>query len=377
MSEILKRWQLRAHPFNPPMDAKGQPYLDEQGAAVSRAFWQLPLNTQRDRRFIDFYFDFYDWNQSELIQHISKQTLFQKFPVLATLREPKSLLIVIQGSDGTGRESLRNLILHKIQEESGAGPVVIEVELDSFNHADNIKEIAQTFYDGYATSSYQAPTRAELKDIYEEGKDSPNPGAETYYAGMFRRFNMKVRSVQKTSRIVLLLKGALATGGDSYDTWRVIYNSTSSLFQYIIVMTTDEEEANSAHEIFRRDNKNVTVIKARELWLDDARSYLQTRLDQERTAPVNDRLSPFTEEALTVLFSHGSAVANQVGQARPFNIEMLNRTFLCAVDYHLWQLQKKDPTQLKAEELLIGPATILEVRRRINAGEECPAPNDI
>src|SRR5215213_3395399 len=102
MSEILKRWQLRAHPFNPRMDAQGQPYLDDAGAAVSRTFWQLPLNTQRDRRFIDFYFDFYDWKQSELIQHISKQTLFQRFPALATLREPKSLLIVIQGSDGTG-----------------------------------------------------------------------------------------------------------------------------------------------------------------------------------------------------------------------------------------------------------------------------------
>jgi hypothetical protein len=375
MREILKRWQLRAHPFNPATDADGEPYLDDEGGAVSRTFWQLPLNTARDRRFIDFYFDLYDWQKSTLIQNISKQTLFEKFPALSTLREPKSVLVVIQGSDGTGCESLRNLILHKIQEESRALPVVVEVNLDSFNHADNLKEIAQTFYDGYGNSIYRTPTRDELKEIYDEGKDSPNPGAETFYAGMFRRLNTKVRTVQKNARIVLLLKGALKTGGDSYDTWRVIYNSTSSLFQYIIVITTDEIEANSVHTVFRRDNKNVTLIKARELGLNDAKRYLLARLDQERTASVNDPLAPFTEEALTVLFSPGSAAANQAGEARPFNIDMLNRTFLYSVDYHLSKLELKDPAKLKSDELLIGPDTILEVRRRINAGEECPTPN--
>jgi len=377
MSEILKRWQLRTHPFSPRVDAQGKPYLDEMGVAVSRSFWQLPLNTQIDKRFIDFYFDFYDWQQSDLIQHISKQNLFQKFPALASLRDPKSLLIVIQGADGTGRESLRNLILHKIQEESGVPPVIAEINLDSFNHADNIKEIALTFYHSYGNSTYKSPTRDELKLIYDEGKDSPNPGAETFYAGMFKRFNQEVRRVQKNHRMVLLLNGTFATGGDSYDTWRVIYNSTSSLFQYIIVMTTAEKEATSIRAVFRRDNKNVTVIKARELSLDDAKNYLQARLGQERIAPVNDRLLPFTEAALTELFLPGSAVAAAAGPAKAFNIEMLNRTFLFALDYHLWQLEKKDPKQLKPEDLLIGPGTILEVRRRINAGEDFPAPNGI
>ena len=280
MSEILKQWQLRTHPFSPRMDAKGEVYKDDTGAEVDRSFWQQPLDPQIDSRFINFYFDFYDWQRSDLIQHISRQTAFQKFTAVNALRDPKSLLIIIQGSDGTGRESLRNLILHKINEESGgSAPVCVEVELDSFNHGENIKQIARTFYDAYGNSSYQKPTGAELKVIYEEEKDAPNPGAETFYANLFRRLNTKVRSVSKTPRMVLLLKGVLTSGGDSYDTWRVIYNSTSPLFQYIIVMTTREDQANTVHNLFRRDNKNVTLIKARELELNEARDYLQARLD--------------------------------------------------------------------------------------------------
>jgi hypothetical protein len=380
MSDILKQWQLRAHPFSPRMDAKGQAYIDDTGAQVGRDFWQQPLNPQIDSRFIDFYFDFYDWKRSDLIQFISKQTAFQKFTAVTALRDPKSLLIIIQGSDGTGRESLRNLILHKVNEESGgSAPVVVETELDSFHHAENIKQIARTFYDAYDNSKYTQPTRAELKTIYDEEKDAPNPGAETFYASMFRRFNTKVRSVRKDHRMVLLLKGVLTSGGDSYDTWRVIYNSTSPLFQYIIVMTTREDQANSIHTLFRRDNKNVALIKARELELNEARNYLAARLDQERTAPVNDRLLPFTEAALSELFLPGSGAENKAGQSNsiPFNIEMLNRTFLCALDYHLCQLENKDIKQLNAQDLLIGPGTILEVRRRINSGEDCPAPKSI
>lgn len=382
MSDILKQWKLRTHPFNPRLDAQGQAYKDDMGIEVGREFWQKPLNPQIDPRFINFYFDFYDWQHSSLIHQISTQKAFRKFPADTDLRDPKSLLIIIQGSDGTGRESLRNLILHKIKVESGGrGPVVVEVELDSFNHAENVKEIARNFYDVYGDSIYKDPTREQLKEVYDEEKDAPNPGAQTFYASMFKRLNTKVRAYRKDHRMVLLLKGVLTSGGDKYDTWRIVYNSTSSLFQYIIVMTTREDHANSINTLFRRDDKNVALIKARELELKDAREYLQARLAQERIAPVKDeeRLLPFTEEALNELFKPGSAAEKTLEQesAVPFNIDMLKRTFLCALDYHLYQLEKKDVQQLQSQDLLIGPGTILEVRRIINSGEACPYPNSI
>lgn len=380
MSEILKRWQLRTHPFYPRVDSQGNAYMDDNGVAASREFWQQPLNPQIDRRFIHFYFDLYDWDRSELIQHISTQTAFQRFTALRAMREPRSVLIVIQGSEGTGCESMRNLILHKIKEDSnGLKPVVTEVELDSNNQTENMKEIARTFYDAYDNSGYPAPTRAVLKEIYDEEKNDPNPGAASVHASLFRRLNRRIRAARTDHRMVLLLKGTLNTLGDTYDTWEIVYNSTSTLFQYIIVLTTREDHAHTIHKIFRRDNKNVTLIKARELELNAAKDYLQARLAYQRTGPVTDQLLPFTDQALTELFEPGSTAVSRRGKpiSVPFNIDMLNRTFLCALDYRLCQLKGRDPNHLTPQDLQIGPDTILEVRRRINNGEECPAPDDI
>ena len=380
MSEILKRWQLRTHPFYPRVDSQGNAYMDDNGVAASREFWQQPLNPQIDSRFIHFYFDLYDWDRSELIRHISTQTAFQRFPALKAMREPRSVLIVIQGSEGTGCESMRNLILHKIKEDSnGLKPVVTEVELDSKNHPENMKAIARTFYDAYQDSGYEEPTHSVLRGVYEEEKESPNAGAATFHASLFRRMNTKVRAARKDHRMVLLLKGTLNTPGDSYDTWEVVYNSTSSLFQYLIVLTTREDHAHTIHRIFRRDNKNVTLIKARELELNAAKDYLQAPMAYQRTGPVRDQLLPFTDEALTELFEPGSTAVSRRGKpiSVPFNIDMLNRTFLCALDYRLFQLKGRDPNHLTPQDLLIGPDTILEVRRRINNGEDCPVPDDI
>jgi hypothetical protein len=179
--------------------------------------------------------------------------------------------------------------------------------------------------------------------------------------------------------MVLLLKGTLNTRGDLYDTWQIVYNSTSTLFQYLIVLTTREDYANTVHKIFSTANKNVTLIKARELRLDDARAYLQARLDHQRVGATAIQLWPFTEAALAELYAPGSVPVSSSGEPNgvPFNIDLLNRTFLSALDYQLWQLKDRDPTQLTRQDLLIGEDTIREVRSRINRGEECPAPDDI
>lgn len=379
MSDILKLWNLRTHPFSPQVDAQGKPFVDPSGAPPKREFWLNPLDPKIDGRFINFYFDFYDWQYSNLIHRISRQAIFEKFPSNSDLKEPKSLLIIIHGYDGMGRESLRNLILHKIRIESGAEPILVEAELASIDHAETVKTIARNFWDAYEDANMKSPTRTDLKEIYEEEtKDPPPKGSDSPYQNLFGRMNRKIRKVAPQVPTVLLLQPRYKTGGDIYDTWQAIYNSTHPLFQYIIIVTANPNDAKTCNTQFTANGKNVALIVLRFLKQQDARDYLETRLEQERVGPppVPSPLAPFTEEALKELFEPGAAV-DKKAYSPDFNIAELNRTFICALDYHLCWLQQQDITTLKPEHLLIGRETISEVRRIITSGGKCPTPKDI
>lgn len=381
MNEILKMWELRGHPFSPRADEHGQPYQDGYGAAAKREFWLKALDPRLDVRFVDFYFDFYDWQYGNLVQKISTQAAFEQFPSDAELNEPKSLMILMKGSEGTGVKSLRNLLLHKIRVESNnLDPVVVSMRLDNNKHDANLLAIARYFRDACEDAGIAKPTREELKQIYEEEEKYPNPGAETFYADLFKRTNTRLRK-HANNPTVLLLSGQPDSPGDTHDAWRVMYNSTSALFRYIIVTTTNDRNALDCNTIFRRDKLNVSLIVSRELGRQTAEEYLRARLGRERTAPpqAGRELTPFTQGALEQLFVLTEAGKSEKPGPKPktYNIAQINKTFLCALDYRLHGLQQAGAAAPKLEETLIGPDVIMAVRELINQGKKCPVPDNV
>jgi hypothetical protein len=378
MKNILQLWNLRNHPFSP------------------REFLLKPLDPKVEG-LINFYFDFYGWPANKLIHGVSQQSFLDRFPRDVDLKEPKSLLIIIHGFDGSGRESLRNLLLHKIRFDSGKEPILVDLTLNSLNHTENVKMVARNFWDAYEDAGQANPRVARLKEIYEDETRAPPTGSQSFYQNLFTRMNSRVRK-SCPNPIVLVVDCEERSPGNTYDSWRVLYNSTSPLFQYVIIVTSDMDNAKDCNTIFLRDEKNVALIVSRQLELKDARQYLVARLAGEReNAPKGlAPLEPFTEEALSELFLPGQAKQERIAEQRKaeagkpqeergrqkvdpqsFRIFELNRLFIYAFDYHLSRLQKEDFANLQPHDVLIGAKTITEVCEMINKGEKCPVPMDL
>jgi hypothetical protein len=389
MSEVLNQWKLRTHPFRPSIDPEGKPF-PEVKQLVTKDFLLGTLDPKLDERFINFYYDFYGWSQDQLIYGISRgdKNLLKKFPKESDLKEPKSILIINQGLEGHGLKSLRNLILHKIRLEAGAEPILVKLKLDGRNHPENVKAVARNFRDSYEDAGQTQPTTEQLEKIYDQETAGPATGAQSAYQNLFTRTNERVRKFCQNP-FVLLLECGVGSAGDSYDAWQVLYNSTSPLFQYIFVITTNLDNARTANAIFLRDEKNVAFIISRDLGLDDAREYLRAKLAGERAVPVQEveSLIPFTEKALEELFLPGQAAIEQAGapdpgqapaaakkiEERRFKIFELNRTFVYAFDY----LANLIEQQQQPKNALIGPETISAVRDLINQGANRPIPKTV
>lgn len=357
MDEILKSlWDLRTHPFFPKVDVGGD--------AFNQDILLNPLDPQADGRALSYYYDLYDWTYSQHIRGLSTKVAFEHFPSANDLADPKSLLVMITGRDNTGRESLRNLILHKIKEQTGHPPLIVKVELQGHTSADNAKIIANLFYVTYELEESKNPI-PQLQQQYDRLTRDRGAG-EANYSALFQ--TMKALVSRYCPRPLILLP----TGVDRYDTWAAIYRLAGLLFDFIIVLTTNESNAKTANDILKSQNRNVALIGAKPLMANEARKYLQTRLEQERLGQMANPtpLVPFTEEALKELYERGTAVQKEkTAEPVALEIKRLNKILREAVNLHLDCLQrKKNLEALAPHERLIGADEIRKACDKVNQG---------
>jgi hypothetical protein len=275
------------------------------------------------------------------------------------------MIILISGSDNTGRESVRNLILHKIALLYGAKPLQVNATLSSLNIADNIRSVAYLFMHAYRRSAEETPAFADLKATYDDQTGEANIGARDNYSTLFQVWREDVKPCKRP--IVLL-----AEGGNNHDLWRAIYDSTAHLFRFIIVLTKDEHQANVCYNALH--GKGRVFVKAKPLELMKAQNYLEMRLAEERDAAANppNNLMPFTKQALDALYEPGKMY--KPGEPLAWSIGWLNETFSTVLDDHIKNLrlllkeQGREVTDLKPHELLIGADTMRAVRERLDRG---------
>lgn len=355
MADILSALNLRTHPFRPEKDALGNPFGDPE-------ILLKPLDPASDPRLIDFYFDHYNWKGG--IRDISRTNVFVEFPKQTDLERDGPVMILITGSDTSGRKSLRNLILHKIALQFGA-PMQVEYSLNGLNAADNIRSIATFFLFTY-TQAQQQPTFALLKGPFDLQTGEGDIGSRENYSTLFQLWG---RFIQPTYKLPIVL---LLDRGDDHDLWRMIYESTSHLFRFIIVLTKDERHALACYNGLSTRNK--VLINANLLGPGSARQYLATRLAAERVGAidVDEDLMPFSETSLNALYEKGNRF--KPGDVIEWSIGWLNETFSAVLDDHLTTLQNRlqileqqgmDLSDVNQDELLIDPETVRAVRNRL------------
>lgn len=355
--QLLKTFYfLRTHPFSPTSDGAGVP--------IGYDMFASPLNPRVDPRSLSYYFDVYDWQRFEVVAGLK--------PLLEAAHRDlggtdflkitaNPLLLIISGFDNTGRESLLNLLMHLLGKQN-AEIVPFEVELADVAHEGNVLTVAQYFLFSYGLAP-PAPPQSELAQLFETMTKTPIVGTDTVYHNLFQIWKARI-SPRSKAIFTLVLRGKV-----NRDSWRVIYNSTSSLFPITFVLTHQEDYAVACFNALRREGRNAVLIKSRFLDKANAYSYLQSRLDCEREAqsPLVG-LTPFTQEAMEALYEKGSRAAP--GTAVSFPVGLVTKTFRRALDDKLAQLASIPAASLHNgdEQLLIRGAEIRAARNVLNFG---------
>jgi hypothetical protein len=370
---VLQRLRLCTHPFAPDGARDGTAFATDPFAGA--------LDPNADPRLFAYYFDLYDWNSSPVLRGLSSTGL-RKFPTRDDLSEDGPLLVLVSGTGRSGRGSLVNLILHKIQAARGERPIVVPVKFNGSDHAQNVKQLAISFIFKYSSPDTKQPnpTRAELQALFNDQTKTTVVDGEAYYSSLFVGFSADVRA--HCSRPIVFH----ITGGDRYDLWSCLYQSSAPLSDYLIVETPKVADAKTCYTLMRDKGHNVVHIDAAKLDGVKARDYIVARLEAERpsAAAAADSLLPFTDKAIEILFEVGSAsqLPSSPGKAAasaktPVTqaIGWLRKTLSRVLQEHIAELtakvDAKGPAVLNdmgPDELLVTDKTIWAVRQQMNEG---------
>jgi len=320
-ADILEKlYYLRSHPFGD--------------------MYEAPLDPRTNPAHVSCYFDLYDWERSPLLQKVSPTKGLAIFPDDKAFANSGSMLLLIAGSNQTGRESLRNLILHKVAQDTPAPdkpPIVTELELEEGDRAEAIRQIAETFMYTYSDINGETkPARADLEKILEKATATRSTSDQSYYAATFQLWRQLTRPHCRKP-LVLAVRGVYL-----YNTLRVVFNSTRHLFKFVIVTTDDPSNAESCRKLLADEKRNVGLIESIKLDRAKAAEYVYSRLFAERLkgSPYDARsLVPFSGEALDALYDEGPTLGP--GENITWHVEFLYRTLRLALDAQLAALEAR------------------------------------
>ncbi|WP_457447099.1 hypothetical protein [Roseateles sp. P5_E4] len=303
-------WQLRDDPFFPA--------VDEQGVAYEKTAMQQALNPAIDPRVKTLYFDIYDWAQSPLLGGLTVGDGLANYPS-PQLMVANPLLVLVSGGKQSGRDSLVNLIIHKMASESGRLAVVVNVPLDSRDKNRNVLTVATCLANALRFHRPALPEVALLTELQQDlatARADVDLGRNLMSAPLFQTLQFVAKDLDLD--IVLRL-----TGGGDDASWGHIQDAVAGCCQAVIVMTSDEAYAKVCHA--SKVGQNVAWIRAEPLDEDKAILYIETRIGLQRlkNAPTgaDAQLFPFTREAIKEMFRAGSVhsaggVKHQVGWLR-------------------------------------------------------------
>ena len=121
---------------------------------------------------LHYYFDVYDWRESLLIRGVSREDALMTFPQPGDLAGDPTLLVMISGNSQTGRDSLANLVVHKIKRATNEKPVVVSVRL-GFDAKSNALNTATLFVDAFEIDAerHRRGMKPELAEPHAEVGD--------------------------------------------------------------------------------------------------------------------------------------------------------------------------------------------------------------
>lgn len=350
--EVFRKLRLRTQPFFPEIGADEKPLPPKSLAKA--------LDPREDSRVINYYYDVYDWSASSAVHGLTPVHGLQLFPKAADPDRP--LLVVVSGTRSSGRDSLINLILHKIGCLHDASPRVLSVSDVPRSPELAVKHVAR-----YFIASWPAATQKTLGELFDFHTKEKSADTDVHYSPLFFAFRETLKGELEMPAVLSIV------GTDSYDIWKSVYLSCRKLFDYIVVQTKSFRAGNTL-KVSMVDT-TVAHIQAQPLSAKAALEYAKTRIAFERLGiSVANDLAPLTAQAISLLYEPGKSA--QDGYEQPKTIGWLRETLHSAMEKHVENLVKivddKGQAGLDAllpEHLLISEETVWDARQEINRGK--------
>ena len=283
------------------------------------------------------------WEKSPVLQRISCDNVLEVFPDDKALDAAGSMLVLIAGANQTGKESLRNPILHKLERDgaaAGVPPIVTELELrqrrrSGRQHPADRHHVRLTLHEG---AGLALPARADLEQILEKATNRRSASDN----GLLRGRLPAVAPVDPAQ-----VQAAARALGE-----RRLPQHASGHLQL------DASSLQGDRDPHGRPDQRRRAAGSR--WLDEKRSVVlieSSKLghaDVERArAPPSQRgapsrlgfdaasLFPLSADALDALYDKGPTFA--AGDEIRWHLDFVNSTLRRAIDDHVSAPRRRSP----------------------------------
>ena len=298
MNSALSALRLKTNPFSPERS--------DGGRLVQFDYTAGPLTPEAYPHHLQYYFDLYDWSDTQQLGNIGPDGRLVTFP--NQVGRP-GMIIVISGFNGTGRTSLINLLLYEIKHRAPSGLIVTKYPIkitssrrqDAMNFADNFIRTVTNFTAGNRQRAIKSlPTK--MKDTFDRWKANSSPD-ETNADYLFQQLALDAEDVLPTTPIVFSLDATDYM--NTPDTWRPTCTMLRYLANYIILSLSNRDHAIYLKNSLQRSNFQVVWIDSPRVDVPRARRFLTHRLAAEREGVTvqGAELFPFTDEAVNALFA--------------------------------------------------------------------------
>jgi hypothetical protein len=300
---LLPAWQLNSNPF---------PHAG------------LSLTPHKDPAQLGFYLDLYNWHTRRLLAGLSPGGDID----VNALRSGGTVTVLISGTAGSGRSSMKNLLIYALERaalaETGAKPIILDVPVVP---SPDQQSVARSL--SFELLTEIAARYPDVVSVFDGALDRWQRLAGTTSADVVSLFqilrNLLARHLPKVEMIVALDASNHALTRDAARATNAMLNSFAN---YVIMSLTKPDDA-----LFIRDElagrQTAAWVDAPKVVSKVVKDYVEIRNAAARMAAYTgqDQLYPFHPDAIDYLFKATSGVGTQE-VAIGVILEKLNRAMV-------------------------------------------------
>ena len=282
---------LRLNPFEPEIPIKGKP--------TRFRYTSGPLDPRMSDGYLKLFFNLYKWMDKVAIEGLNAEGRLVR---LDRLRADHAMLVLISGVSGSGRTSVRNLLLYEIEQRLQHSLLLVEYPVRVVDDPQqNAIDLAMRLQDEVEDipNLDLAMAIGNTLERWQKGTVGGSPNPDTLFALLKRRLDRNI-----PERPVVFSLEALSHKVSS-DNWRPICTMLGQIASFIIVLLTDTNDARNFRKCLDNGEFQVAWIDAPQISKHVMKEFLELRLSQERVggAAAAANIAPFTAEALVTTFA--------------------------------------------------------------------------